>query len=272
MYWIVVVNLIFWVFADFTWAAHILEPLGTEIAATTPRGRMFGQAIYDYQRRENGTTTNTHLLPVEFEIGLGERTQLNLEGEVLLREDQTGSSERESGVEEIGVGVKHRFLDETRVLPDAAFEVEFAPAIGLKGNEHGMKGVLILSKNLHPRFVIHVNGAYELETERESELEVDFTAQTATLTEQAHNHATWFYNVAPMIRVIPDRLMVLAELNGKTPASGDTELTIAPEVIGVIQTETFFALQNLAFKLAVPFGLNDHSPDIGVKFGVSKLF
>jgi hypothetical protein len=270
MYWIVIVNLVMWVFADLAWAAHILEPLGTEIAATTPRGRMFGQAIYDYQRKENGTTSNTHLLPVEFEIGLGERTQLNLEGEILLREDQTGSSERESGVEEIGVGVKHRFLDETQVLPDAAFEAEFAPSIGLKGNEHGVKGVLILTKNLHPRLVVHINGAYELETERE--LEVEGAAPVDEVKEEVHNHATWFYNVAPMIRVIPDRLMVLLELNGKTPASGDTELTVAPEVIGVIQTETFFALQNLAFKLAVPFGLNDHSPDMGVKVGISKLF
>ncbi|MCI0526759.1 MAG: hypothetical protein L0Y56_04805 [Nitrospira sp.] len=264
MYMILIVNLVLLVFADFAFAAHIMEPLGTEIAATTPRGRMFGQAVYEYSRVENGTTKNTHLLPIEFEIGVGERTQLNLEGETLLREDETGNPARESGVEEIAIGVKHRFLDETPVLPDAAFEAEFAPSIGLKGNEHGVKGALILTKNLHPRLVVHVNGAYELETEREIDI--------STPTDEVINHATWFYNVAPMIRVIPDRLMVLLELNGKIPASGNTELTVAPEVIGVIQTETFFALQNLAFKLAVPFGLNDHSPDIGVKFGVSKLF
>jgi hypothetical protein len=66
--------------------------------------------------------------------------------------------------------------------------------------------------------------------------------------------------------------MVLAELNGRTEVSGNTQLTIAPEVIVVIQTETFFALQNLAIKLAVPFGLNGDSPDIGVKIGLSKLF
>jgi len=258
------------VFSDLVFAAHILEPLGTEIAATPPRGRMFGQAIYEYSREENGTTKNTHLLPLEFEIGVGERTQLNLEGEILLRQDETGNPGRESGVEEIAIGVKHRFMDETRVLPDAAFEAEFAPAIGLKGNEHGVKATLILSKNLHPRFVVHVNGAYELETERE--LEVEGAAPVDAVTEEVVNHATWFYNVAPMFRLIPDRLMLLAELNGHTHASGNTELTIAPEVIGVIQAETFFALQNLAFKLAVPFGLNDHSPDIGVKFGISKLF
>jgi hypothetical protein len=261
---IMIVNLFVMVFADHVFSAHILEPLDTEIAATPPRGRMFGQVVYEYSKEENSTTENTQLLPVEFEIGLGERTQLNLEGETLLREDKTGNSERESGVEEIAIGVKHRFLDETRVLPDVAFEAEFTPAIGLKGNEHGMKGTLILSKNLHPRFVVHLNGAYELETEREP----DFTGGS----EEVVNHATWFYNVAPMLRVIPDRLMVLAELNGHTHASGNTELTVAPEVIGVIQTETFFTLQNLAFKLAVPIGLNDDSPDIGVRFGISKLF
>jgi len=258
-----IINLFVMVFADLVFAAHILEPLGTEIAATTPRGRMFGQAMYEYSREENSTTKNTHLLPIDLEIGIGEKTQLNLEGETLLREDETGNPERESGVEEIAIGVKHRFLDETRVLPDAAFEAEFAPAIGLKGNEHGVKGTLILSKNLHPRLVVHLNGAYELETEREIELPA---------TDEVVNHATWFYNVAPMFRLIPDRLMILAELNGRTPASGNTVLTLAPEVIAVIQTETFLALQNLALKLAVPIGLNDRSPDIGVKFGISKLF
>jgi hypothetical protein len=255
--------LLFTVMAGDVLAAHILEPVGTEIAATPPRGRMFGQVNYEYTREENGTTKTTHLLPIEFEIGLGERTQLNLEGEILLREEVTGSP-RESGVEEIGIGIKHRFLDETQLLPDAAFEAEYSPSIGLKGNEHGIKGALILSKNLHPRFVVHLNGAYELETERE----LDVTGGT----DEVVNHATWFYNVAPMVRVIPDRLMVLAELNGRTEVSGNTVLTLAPEVIVVIQTETFFALQNLAFKLAVPFGLNDRSPDIGVKFGISKLF
>lgn len=238
-------------------AAHILEPLGTEIAATPPRGRMFGQLNYEYARETDGGRRSAHLLPVEFEIGLGERTQLNLEGEIVLREEATGAP-RENGIEEIGVGVKHRFLDETGRLPDLAFTVDFSPTVGLKGNAQAMKGVLIVSKNLHPRVVVHLNGGYELETEREGE--------------EVVNRATWSYNVAPMYRLIPDRLMLLAELNGLTSPSGGTQLTLAPEVIGVIQTETFFALQNLAFKLAVPVGLTDRSPDIGVRFGVSKLF
>ena len=246
-------------------AAHILEPLGTEIAATPPRGRMFGQVQfqYRYSREENGTTKTTQLLPIEFDIGLGERLQLNLGGEILLREETTGSP-RESGIEEIGVGIKHRFLDETRLLPDAAFAVNYSPSIGLKGNGHGIGGTLILSKNLHPRFVVHLNGGYELETDRETDV--------TSGTDEVVNHETWIYNVAPMFRAIPDQLMVLAELNGRTEVSGNTVLTLAPEVIVVIQTETFFALQNLAIKLAVPFGLNGDSPDIGVKIGLSKLF
>ena len=245
-------------------AAHILEPLGTEIAATPPRGRMFGQVTYEYSREGNGVTKTTHLLPIEFEIGLGERTQLNLDGEILLREEKSGASSRDSGVEEIGIGIKQRFLDESQLLPDAAFEAEYAPTIGLEGNAHSMKGVLILSKNLHPQVVVHLNGGYELETERE----LDVTSGTNKVV----NHASWIYNVAPMFKAIPDRLMVLAELNGRTEVSGNTVLTLAPEVIVVIQTETFFALQNLAFKLALPFGLNADSPDIGVKIGLSKLF
>lgn len=249
--------------AEYAWAAHIMEPLGTEIAATPPRGRMFGQVNYEYTREKNGTTKTTHLLPIEFEIGLGERIQLNLEGDILLRENTTGSPIK-SGIEEIGVGVKHRFLDETQLLPDAAFEMEYSPSIGLKGNERGIKGTLIFSKNLHPRFVVHFNGAYELETERE----LDVTSKT----DEVVNHETWFYNVAPMFKAIPDILMVLAELNGYTEVSGNTVLTLAPEVIVVIQTGTFFALQNMAIKLAVPFGLNGNSPEIGVKFGLSMLF
>ena len=61
----------------------------------------------------------------------------------MLREESTGSP-TESGIKEIGMGVKHRFWDETQTLPDTAFEVEFSPSIGLTGNGHGLKGVLIL--------------------------------------------------------------------------------------------------------------------------------
>jgi hypothetical protein len=254
-------------------AAHILEPLGTEIASTSPRGRMFGQIVYDYSKFENGTTVKTHLLPVEFEAGIGERTQLNLAGVVVLREE-VGAA-REHGVDELAFGLKHRFLDEGAMAPDAAFEVEYVPSAGLEGNAHALAGTLILSKNLGPRFVLHLNGGYELETERELDVELGTALDpdaVAAVTEKVHNAATWVYSVAPMFKVIPDKLILLAELNGHTHASGNTELVVAPEVIAVIQSETFFALQNIAFKFAVPFGLNDDSPDIGIRFGISKLF
>ncbi len=255
----IVIALALW-FAGFelsgpAFAAHILEPIGTEIASTSPRGRTFGQVVYDYARTENANRKNVHRLPIEFEIGLGERTQLNLEAEYLLRETETGNPDRESGIEELGIGIKHRFMDETAWLPDAAFEAEFAPAVGLRGDERALKGVLIASKNLNPSVVLHLNAGYEIETD-----------------DLGDSKAAWHYSAAPVIRLVPDRLMLLAEFNGKTVASGDTEATIAPEIIGVFQTETFLRLQNVAFKLAFPFGLNDHSPDFGIQFGISKLF
>jgi hypothetical protein len=257
-------------FGHETFGAHILEPLNTEIAATTPRGRMFGQVGYDYYKFENGTTFKAHLLPVDFEIGVGERTQLNLEGVVVLREDTGGV--HESGVDELAFGVKHRFMDEGRSAPDMAFEAEYVPSAGLTGNHKAVAATLILSKNITPRFILHVNGGYELETERETEGTADLVTGDVTLNEEAHNEAIWFYNVAPMLKVIPDKLMALAEFNGRTPASGNTTMVVVPEVIAVLQSDAFLALQNVAFKFAVPFGLNDDSPDVGFQLAVSKLF
>ncbi len=262
-------------FSHEAFGAHILEPLNTEIAATTPRGRMFAQVGYDYFKFENGTTFKAHLLPVDFEIGVGERTQLNLEGVIVLREDNAGA--RESGVDELAFGVKHRFMEEGRAAPDMAFEAEYVPSAGLTGNHKAVAANLILSKNITPRFVLHLNGGYELETERETEVETAPVSSGGAdvvigIEEEAHNEAIWFYNVAPMFKVIPDKLMVLAELNGRTPASGNTTIVIVPEVIAVLQSDTFLALQNVAFKFGVPFGLNDDSPDLGFQFAVSKLF
>jgi len=261
------------VVAQAAFAAHILEPLGTEIASTTQRGRMFGQIEYDYFKFENGSTFTSHLLAVDLEAGIGERTQLNLDGVIVLREEV--GTDREQGVDELAFGVKHRFMDESRTAPDMAFEVEYVPSAGLTGNGHALAGMLIVSKNVSPRFVLHLNGGYELETERELAIETGTATDpdaVAAVTEEVHNGATWIYNVAPIFKAIPDRLMLLAEFNGRTQASGDTFLVVAPEVIAVIQSETYFALQNVAFKFAIPFGLNDDSPDIGIKFGISKLF
>ncbi len=262
-------------FAQEALGAHILEPLGTEIASTTPRGRMFGQIGYDYSQFENGTTSKSHLLPVDFEAGIGERTQLNLDGVIVLREEV--GTERDHGVAELAFGVKQRFLDEGRVAPDMAFEAEYVPSAGLTGNGKAVAATLILSKNVTPRLLVHVNGGYELETERDTEVATAPVGGGGEdvvigIAEVAHNQATWFYSVAPMVKVIPDKLVLLAEFNGRTQASGDTTMVVAPEVIAVLQSETFFALQNVAFKFAVLFGLNDDSPDVGFKFGISKLF
>lgn len=258
------------VFAHDAFGAHILEPLNTEIAATSPRGRMFGQIGYDYAKFENGTTVKSHLMPVEFELGVGERTQLGMEGVVVLREEAGGTDE--SGVDELSFGVKHRFVDEGRTMPDLAFEAEYVPSAGLTGTGKAVAGTLILSKNLTPRFVVHVNGGYELETEREVEATADLVTGEVTLTEEPHNEATWRYSVAPMFKAIPDKLMLLAEFAGRTQASGDTSMIIVPEVIAVFQSDTNFALQNVAFKFGVPFGLTDESPDFGMQFAISKLF
>jgi hypothetical protein len=73
------------------------------------------------------------------------------------------------------------------------------------------------------------------------------------------------YNIAPIYRVIPDKLLLVAELNGKTNNTTNVDdVTIAPEVIYVVG--------NTAFKLAVPFGITDDAKDTSVKVGVSRLF
>jgi hypothetical protein len=246
---------------DLIYAAHILEPLGTEIAATPPRGRMFGQIEYAYSKidPDEGEEITSHTLPVEFEIGVGERTQLNLEAVVLLKEEEGSSEESENGIEEMAFGLKHRFLDESETLPDAAFLVEFAPAAGLKGDEAELKGTLLFTKNLTNRFLIHVETGYLHKTEREVEVE--------GIEGEVHveNANIFVYNIVPIIRVIPDRLLLMVELNGESNFRDDIDaITIAPEAI--------FAIQNMALKVAVPLGLTDESQDMGVRVGLSRLF
>jgi hypothetical protein len=246
---------------DVIYAAHILEPLGTEIAATPPRGRMFGQIEYAYSKidPDEGEEITSHTLPIEFEIGVGERTQLNLEAEVLLKEEEDSSEESENGIEEMAFGLKHRFLDESETLPDAAFLVEFAPAAGLKGDEAELKGTFLLTKNFTNRFLVHIETGYLHETERE--VEVEGTEGEV----HVENANIFIYNIAPIIRVIPDRLLFMIELNGASNFRDDTNIiTIAPEAI--------FAVQNTALKVAVPAGLTDESQDIGIRVGLSRLF
>lgn len=247
-------------------AAHILEPLGTEISATPPRGRIFGQIEYAYSKIEpkNGETTTSHTLPVEFEIGVGERSQLNLEAEILLEET---NGETENGIEEMAFGLKHRFLDETQTLPDMAFLMEFAPAAGLEGNEAELKATLLATKNLTSRFLIHLESGYLHETERE--IEVEGTVIGGEVSGEGiievENTGLFIYNIAPVFKVIPDRLLLIVELNGKSNfKSNENEVTITPEVILVVQ--------DLAIKGGVPFGLTDESQELGIHIGISKLF
>lgn len=232
-------------------AAHILEPLGTEIAATPPRGRLFGQIEYAYSNDDpdEGEEIKAHSLALEFEIGIGERTQLNLEGEVLL--EKTHGDEKESGIEEIAFGLKHRFLDETQTLPDAAFLVEFAPGVGLNEDESEIKGSILLTKNFTNKCLTHLEVGYIYETENEEE--------------GVENANIFVYNIAPIYRHIPDQLLLIAELNGRSNFEEDIhQITIAPEAI--------YVMNNIAFKLALPIGVTDDADDIGVRFGISKLF
>lgn len=246
-----------------TYSAHILEPLGTEISATPPRGRMFAQVEYLYSKDdpEVGSDTKTHLLPVEFEIGVGERTQLNLEASVLLKEKEDGSGASKDGVEEMAFGLKHRFWDESNSRPDAAYLVEFAPAAGLNGNEAELKGTLLLTKNLTKRFLVHLETGILHETERESEADL----VTGEVETHVHTKNFYVYNIAPVFRLIPEKLLLAAELNGETYfKAAVSEITLAPEVIYVVR--------DMALKLRVPFGLTEESQDLGIHFGVSKLF
>lgn len=243
--------------------AHILEPLGTEISATPPRGRMFGQIEYLYSKDEPkvGPEIKTHLLPLEFEIGVGERTQLSFEAVMLLEEKEGRTGMTEDGIEEMAFGLKHRFWDESNSLPDAAYLVEFAPAAGLNGNEAELKGTVLLTKNVTRRFLVHLETGILHETERESEADLP----TGAVETHVHTKNFYVYNVAPVFRLIPEKLLLAAELNGETHfKEAVSKITLAPEVIYVVR--------DTALKLRVPFGLTEDSPDIGVHFGVSKLF
>lgn len=242
---------------NLAYGAHILEPLGTEAAATPPRGRVFGQMVYSIAEPNNQASRNTSAFSVEFEAGIGEKTQLNLEAENMLQDEEGG------GIEEISFGIKHRFLDETSMLPDSAFEVGFAPSAGFGIGERSILATLILSKNIMPEILMHMNLGYGIKTGIN-------TGGTKTI---ADSNGFVILKITPIYKAIPDKLMLMTELNFKIdPAEDISEVTLTPEVIFVIQTATFLKMQNMAFKFAFPIGLTSDSPDMGVRFGVSKLF
>lgn len=245
--------------ASDSFAAHILEPLGTEIPATPPRFRAFTQIGHDYfrfrgRRGDKRIRSRESVSPLEIEVGLGERTQLNLEWEILWEEKEVEKHEDEvervrvMGLEEFAFGVKHRFLDETRTVPDAALLLEYAPPVGLK-NTHEIGALLLASKNLTPWLFVPINIGYGLENNgKRSHLLI--------------------YNFAFMWRLIPDRLIPLVEFNGKRNFQELThEIVAVPEVIWVPPVR-----RQMALKFGVPIGLRSDSPNWGVRAGVSILW
>lgn len=255
------VLLFLFLFSGTVHGAHILEPLGTETAATPPRGRMFGQLVYSLLDPGNQGSRNRSAFSVEFEAGIGERTQLNLESESIMSAGDGG--EEGKGIEEISFGLKHRVIDETEDLPDIAFGVDFAPSSGFEISERSILATLIFSKNINPQILLHTNMGYGIKTG---------ISETGTGA-NVHRDGIGVINITPIYKAIPDKLMLMTELNIDIDRGEKiSEVTFSPEVIFVVQTATFLKMQNMAFKFAFPVGLTGDSPDFGVRFGVSKLF
>ena len=241
--------------------AHLMEPLETETATTVPPGRMSGHVEYLYTEHQQGSgiETTSHLLPIEFEVGVGNRTQLNIEASLVLKEKNDLTSETEKGIEEIAIGLKHRFIEETRMRPNAAFLVEFAPSTGLEGNSSELMGALVLSKTPWNRFPVHVEAGYIYETERETRV------SGATVTTEVVSSGILIYRAAPGFQVIPDRFLLAVELTGETHLRGwINNVSIAPEFILVVGKSSL--------KLGILIGLSEEANDIGVHFGLSRLF
>jgi hypothetical protein len=216
--------------------AHLKEPLGTEIAATPLPGRTLTHSEYNYgEGKHEGEHTCCHGLALEFELGVTHRTQICLEAETVLKEKKGDAVAR--GAEEVAFGLKHRFFDETNTVEE-------------------VKGSLLLTKHLAPRFLTHLELGYVLEKEVEEE------EDGAKITEKSR---FFIYNLAPMVEVIHERLMALLELNGESSFDNDTHrISLAPEVI--------FEVKDTFLKLSVPIGLTDETDDIAIRFAISHLF
>jgi hypothetical protein len=156
----------------------------------------------------------------------------------------------------VAFGLKHRFFDETNTLPDMALLAEYAEGVDLKDGVEEVKGSLLLTKHLAPRFLTHLELGYVLEKEVEEE------EDGAKITEKSR---FFIYNLAPMVEVIHERLMALLELNGESSFDNDTHrISLAPEVI--------FEVKDTFLKLSVPIGLTDETDDIAIRFAISHLF
>lgn len=265
--WVYLVISIFFLSVNQSFGAHILEPLGTEIPATAPRYRTFGQIGHDFSRfrgvlknkkgaklEKKRVRSRESASEIEIEMGLGERTQFNLEWEILWEEKEAEKEEDElertriMGLEEFAFGIKHRFLDETYKLPDAGLILEYSPPVGLK-DTHGISAVFLASKNITSRLFIPVNLGYGLENNGKS----------------AHS---LIYNFAFMWRLLPDELIPLVEFNGRRNFTDlNNKIVAVPEVVWVLPF-----VKNVSLKFGVPIGLNNASPDWGIRFALAKLF
>ncbi len=246
-------TILFLIFAG-TATAHLKEPLGTEIADTPLPGRTLTHSEYNYSEgKHHNEDTCFHGLALEFEVGVTHRTQICLEAETALKEQEGDKIHR--GAEELCFGVKHRFFDETNILPDMALLAEYGEGVDLKDGVQEFKGSLLLTKHFVPRFLTHLELGYILEKEKEEE-------DGATIT---HESRFFIYNLAPMVEVIHERLMALVELNGESSFDNDTHrISLAPQVI--------FEVKDTFLKLSLPIGLTDETDDIAVRFGISHLF
>ncbi|HSG06119.1 MAG TPA: hypothetical protein VLB09_06945 [Nitrospiria bacterium] len=231
--------------------------MGTEIPVTVPSGSLFGQLEYSYAVNNSGTDgkITSHALPMEFEIGLGKHTQINLEGEILLEERADPMGEKESGIEELAFGLKRRLSEETSYFPASAFLVEYAPASGLEGSHSEFKTSLLLGKTLGNRVHLYISTGYLLETKRETE-----GSET-----EVENVQHFQYHFAPAVTIIPHHIIGLVEFIGETDFKhAQTEAVLMPELI--------VGNDDISLKVGIPLGLTSESADYGVRVALSRFF
>lgn len=236
-------------------AAHVTEPIETESTLIPPKGHLFVFTGYTFET--NGE--REHELPVEVEFGLTERTQLNLEGEVLILEE---NDEKERGVKELAFGLKQLLWGNPDVLHPTgqglrensalALSLDFAPVSRVSGDAQAFTVKLLASQAVGHNLLVHMNAGYELES------------RTISGERKAVNTALW--RIAPMWQLVHDRLYAVGELVGERDFTQDaTKLSFIPELI-VSPTSS------VSFKVGFAVGLTDATPDWGIRSGVSILF
>jgi hypothetical protein len=219
-------------------AAHLFEPLETESTLTAPEGRFFAFTGYTYET--NGETE--HELPIEVEFGLTDRTQFNMEGEILIL--KKGGDDNERGIKEIGFGIKHLIWgdpDPHHALSDGllerlslAGELEFAPVSRVSGDAQAFSVKFIASEVVTEKLALHINMA--------------------------------LWRIAPMWELVHDRLYAVGELVGERNFTQDvTKVSVIPEII-------MSSSQSMSIKVGVSMGLTSDTADWGVRSGVSVLF